>query len=155
MKNKKLQYLLLSLTILIWGFILYKVFFRKEDEIVGNMKINSTHVINSEQETKPVALLLNYTDPFLKTNDRPSDKNRAKITNQTPISNQISWPRIEYTGMVQNKITNKVRANIAINGTNYIMQEDEEIAEITLVKIHADSIILSKNKIKKSILKSI
>ncbi len=145
------MYLLLILTLLIWSFIIYKIFFTNEDENDGNLATETIRV-NEKVEDKfdPIPLLLNYRDPFLKTATVVKNKRKLTPSKKRVVRNQVSWPKIKYSGLIQNKVTNERRINITINNKNYIMKENDKVRDILLVKIHADSIILSKNKVTKS-----
>ena len=154
MKNKKKLILLLASTILVWGFLIYKVFFSKDDQTgaISTGKINTLPLKETKEDISE-PLILDYVDPFLKTAVVSRKKSRQTTNKKPPTIRKVSWPRIKYTGMVQNMITNEIRANISINNKNYILKQEDVKSEITVKEIQPDFIILSKNNVLKTIKK--
>ncbi len=153
MKNKKKLYLLLISTIFVWGFLIYKVFFSNDDASSATLSETRRPLTSSEvSKSKSESLILDYIDPFLKTKVESNRVIKLKPQNNPSVKQRkVSWPKIKYTGMIQNMLTNEIRANISINNKNYILKENEIRSEITVKEIHSDFIILSKNNVLKTI----
>ena len=86
MKNKKYIYLLIPLTIVIWGLIIYKIVSYKGDgyeSFKKEIKNNNTQDIIISDDT--FSLFLNYPDPFLKQKELPIKSNTKR---QDHLKNQ-------------------------------------------------------------------
>jgi len=146
MKNKKMVYLLGLVVVLLWGFIIYKLF----DAASGGD--TDTGVV-ADQPKKEVYndfavvedtthLLLNYRDPFgiVKRKDTVTvKKSRAKI-NVLSVKSAINWSFIKYSGFVRNPDSKKIIALLSINGKNVMMTEGETSGSVKLLKNMRDSI---------------
>ena len=156
MKNKKYIYLLIPLTIVIWGLIIYKIVSYKGDgyeSFKKEIKNNNTQDIIISDDT--FSLFLNYPDPFLKQKELPikSNTKRQDHLKNKNIKKHINWPKIKYNGVVCNTVTDKKKINIRINGMDYIMSKNEIIENVKLLKSSNDSIILLYQNIKKVVYK--
>lgn len=162
MKNKTITYVLLLFVLIIWGTIVYKVFFYSEptEEIYNIDNVNANKTLTDIPDT--FSLSLNYVDPFLKesrqssyskkenntvgtskkkSNNHPSSTNRNVTTNP---STGIVWPKIKYEGMIKNN-TN-VTAIVSINGSSYFLKNGEKAQDILIQSITNDSIAVSYQK---------
>jgi hypothetical protein len=155
MKNKKLLYLLIPLTVLIWGNIIYKIVATVNS---GNeAQIQSIHQIeNSAIENMNDTFLINpnYRDPFLgKMIKKETDVTTTSIATplktvkNTPVIS--TWPAIVYLGIIKNQKSNKQLTLVQINGQSYSMKIGESVSEIELCKVCKDSIELKFGKEKK------
>lgn len=169
MKNKTITYVLLLLVLIIWGTIVYKVFFYSEptEELYNIDNLNTTKTITDIPDT--FSLSLNYVDPFLKESRQSTyikkenniiSKSKEKknyhpsSTNRNTESNHsigIVWPKIKYEGMIKNN-TN-VTAIVSINGSSYFLKNGEIVHDILIQSITNDSIIVSYQKNIKTIKK--
>jgi len=176
MKNKKLLYLLLPLTAMVWGLVIYKVMQSLEipEEKMADNSAKISSVENNSPKPDTFNLLLNYRDPFLA--NRPPAKRNAEasfiINKATPSltsfikptenastnstansSTTILWPSIEYQGLIENSQNRRKVAMIHINNDIYLLPEGHSASGIKLTKILPDSIQVEFNKQKKFIWK--
>lgn len=159
MKKKKTLYILLPLTLAVWGLILFKLFSGfGGDEEYG---ITSPQGSAKQNETKKLPdhfkLFLNYPDPFLSANTI-SNSNSEKAPSYNDIKAGIlnkaqQWPEIRYFGLVKNQRTKARRINLGIGSQMYILKEKDKVDYLRLEKIHADSVIISFKHERKTIYK--
>ena len=160
MKNKKLIYILLPLTAIIWGMIVYRIFFDTNAQ-----EESSLFVQNKSTQNRAVAppdtfeLLLNYPDPFLKherrvipNTDVSTTKKEAEPKPQKPAE-VVNWPAIKYGGLVRQVNQENELAIVTINGSSQLMKTGETVNDIKLIKIYNDSIIVSFQTQKRTIKK--
>jgi len=156
MKNKKLLYILIPGTLIVWGMIIYRIFktVNTEENLFGqyleintrqdNSNINDTFSINPD-----------YRDPFLgKTNKKVTDSKQTTKTIVPKIAKAaIPWPSIVFGGIIKNQKSNKQLALVQINGQGYTMKPGEIINDVQLNKIYRDSIEVRFQKEKKFVSK--
>lgn len=165
MKNKAITYLLFLIVAIVWGTIIYKIFFYSESDGV-EVRIDNTQVKDDTQEhIDTFALSLNYPDPFLK-NSKVSPRNHANTSRPTlsqsgkkpapkaaPKKQEaiIVWPTIRYDGLIKsNDITTAI---VTINGKSHFLKKDEVAKEVKLLSITKDSIIVMYQQKSKTIKK--
>ncbi|RZS98807.1 hypothetical protein [Aquimarina brevivitae] len=132
LKGKKGLYILLPLVLLIWGAIIYQVVdaFADEDPILTNAAIVNVKDIKVN-ERKAFTLSTVDRDPFLGTVYKP--KKVTPSPTRRPKATSISWPSIQYKGVVSNGDATQAIFLVSINGTDQLMQLGETMADITLV----------------------
>lgn len=172
MKNKKLLYILLPLTILIWGIIVYKII----NSLNGSTHSLEKKVTNrlfeekkQEQIPDSFQLLPAYRDPFLsglKLAKPFSENNKIKLLEMPPPatpaplpSNPVIqavpvWPPVEYVGIIENKIKKNRVVILQVAGEDQLLQEGQIVAGVKLVRAYPDSIILEFNKVRRAFNKS-
>ena len=147
MKNKKATYLLLVLSIVLWGFIgwkVYSAFDYNQPEIPTVKK----EVIMAEKDS--IILLLNYRDPFLgKYSSRSISKDTLPVKRQTvsvisPQKQAPVSPTIQYKGVMN--VGNISMAILQKDGRVLTIKIGEEIDGYKLTKINDNNIILSKER---------
>jgi len=150
MKNRKLNWILLPLVILIWGFVAYRVFWKEPAE----QPRRASRIAPKEEAAKAfrqdsqVRLSLDYTDPYQAERRQESPttkptivpKSLPVITRQEVVKKQsvVNWPTIRYKGVSVNG--GKKTAIISINGKNYFPSQGQEISGVRLVSIGKSSI---------------
>ena len=157
MKNKKLIYILLPLVILIWGSIIYKIFYntsREEelaDEILPQKNISATSVLDT------FSIIANYRDPFLGnvvySENNVNEVPKQKVLPQPKVEQVVQWPNIVYGGMIKNQQSTKQLALLKINGKENIIKAGEMVGTIELVKIYKDSVEVKMGKVGKVVRK--
>ncbi len=156
MKNQKLTYLLLPLAIIIWGFIIWKIFFSNSTQVqyavskpVQNLQDT---VLQSEHAVK--ALQLNYGDPFLKRNVSvvKSNETEKKKTEKKVFNRVVRWPQIEYKGMVSGNGKNSGVGMILIGNKNFLVRRNQDKNGIHVLEIYKDSILLELDQDQKTFL---
>jgi len=155
MKNKKLLYILIPGTLIVWGIIIYKIFGNINTE--NNVPIQHTE-FNMKQDNLTIndtfSINPDYRDPFLgKTHKKPDDNQAVKTIVPKIIKAPTPWPNIVYGGIIKNQKSNKQLALVQINGQGYTMKPGETISEVQLNKIYKDSIEVIFLKEKKFISK--
>lgn len=147
MKNKKVTYLLLVLSIALWGFIGWKVYnaFNYDQPEIPTVK---KEVIMAEKDS--IVLLLNYRDPFLgKYSSRSITKDTLPTKRQTvpavsPQKQVPTSPTVQYKGAMN--VGNTSMAILQKNGKVLTIKIGEEIDGYKLTKIDDNKIILSKER---------
>ena len=151
MKNKKINYLLIPVVVMIWGYVAYSLItYGEEEEKIEPILINS--IIDRQGGDKErKKLYLNYRDPFLKgirTQRRVSPvKASVKNAEKTP-ERKIEWGEVVYNGYLQNKDDEKKIGLLKINGTNVLAVTGESTTDIIIREIRQDSILLEKEDVR-------
>lgn len=163
MKNKKLMYVLIPLTLLIWGIIILKIFNQVHPD--RNSYSQSTSVIqqvSNQSDRDTLSLLLNYRDPFLHgvvrsvTNTMPKENisnGFGQLSTATHVA--VNFPNTKYSGLVINSKSKSKVGLIRINEKDYLAKEGELIGGGKIIRLFADSVIISFNKTKKTFLRNI
>jgi len=152
MKNKKLLFILIPATLLLWGYIVYKIIITAS----GNEPVNKTipnQIIfeNNDIAIDTFSIYPNYRDPFM---GEMAKKPIIKDNNQPKKPILITaWPTIVYSGAIKNQTSNKQLAIIQINGQSNIMKVGEKIGDIELLIIFPDSIEVKMGKEKRFVRK--
>lgn len=148
MKNKKLVYILLPLTLVIWGGIIYQFFnFRSEEPapVIRQMKTDASNLNQMEEES----LLLNYRDPFLSTPARsvsvsPVRSASPRTTTVEDIPVEVpEWPEVEYKGLILPRAGSKEVGVVLINYKEKLVEAGDEIEGMVIQLLFPDSVITS------------
>lgn len=163
MKNKNITYVLLFLVLVIWGTILYKIFFYTESEAEA-FSLDKTNLTKITPDTTDTfSLSLNYSDPFLKENVRsnyipkstsPTRKNshvKPTTIKNNPSTPQVVWPKVKYEGLI--KSNNNSTAILSINGATQFLKVGDSFNDVKVESITKDSVIVSYHKNCKTIKK--
>ncbi len=130
MKNKKGLYLLLIATLLVWGLIIYRIFFHtglinstKEDSSSNVQQLPGSH-----NYCDTFSLILGYPDPFLKQNSKFRRHqsfltSKFKGKNALQLNPKVKHSEIEYLGIVKNKDTKKKIGILDIDGSEATVRE--------------------------------
>ncbi len=151
MKNRKLLYILIPATAIVWGAIAWT--------IISNMKGSADYnqedylpysEVHSDTIEEGYTLLANYPDPFKaqrisspvttvqkKATSQPKYKRTAR---RTTLMRRVVWPQVEYYGVIMNK--DQRLALLRINNAKTILQTGDENNQIKLLKIYNDSVQL-------------
>ncbi len=167
MKNKKLQYILIPVVLVVWGLIIYRVLdFTKQDTpddpcIVSTLQPNKNN--SSVQDT--FSLHANYCDPFLKnvryTRPRYTKTNQSnkKTEKKKPESNivlrrdiieNIRWPDIKYGGIVQNTQSGEKVGLMEIDKQEFLIRKNDSIQKVFIKDLYKDSVIVIYKKTRKT-----
>jgi len=159
-KNKKVQYLLVVLVIVIWGYIAIQFFSYNGGEIAIT-ESNYNYLPVAKANTKNVfqfSLNLNYEDPFLsrKRGVSKASSNSEPINKTRNIKNRIAsniqqkinprqlekYPKVIYKGysLNNNQIT---RVNLSINNKVFSMKAGESQDGLFLKETYRDSLLVS------------
>ncbi|WP_286863338.1 MULTISPECIES: type II secretion system protein N [Sphingobacterium] len=166
MKNKAMTYILLSLVVGLWGYIIYRIFAAVSDEDQAPRAAQKNFAQNVSDlsfynQKKTTALLLNYPDPMLK------DVVPAALPIEPPVQNPESYvappvendqpePQInvQYMGFIENLNDKKPTAIVMIMDRQYMMNVGDEQGEIKLTGIQQGHISIKVNGKNKTIFKN-
>jgi len=166
MKNKAMTYILLSLVVGLWGYIIYKIFAAVSDENLGPKTAKKSFTQNVSdlsfyRQKKTTPLLLNYPDPMLKAVVVPTIS--LNSTPQAPLD-YISAPvqdyqpepqvNVQYIGFIENLNDKKPTAIIMITDRQYMMNVGDLQNEVKLIAIQQDHILIKVNGKNKTIFKN-
>lgn len=146
MKNKKLLYVLIPFTLLIWGMIIYRIF--NVVNPTSDFKILDTHQ-NSKLEKKMTdtfSISANYRDPFLgkiqeKVKPTITQNSTNNVKQKVKKAEEIKVkPNMIYLGLIKSQKNNKQVALVQINGTINNMIIGDKYNGVEITKIYRDSI---------------
>lgn len=140
MKSKATTYFLLALLLMVWGVILWRIFFSSESIPADQM--SDKRPKTNEEDTVNVMLRLNYRDPFgvVDLNPKEIDRNNREDLTKTdyPIIGDVV-----YVGYVKNG--GRDYCLIDIMGENYCLRVGDKASGVLLLSAHVDSIEVSKD----------
>lgn len=153
MKSKYTTYSLIISVIIIWGFIVKKIFFSTDDN-AGIIKTQQIPQNMSDKQND--TLLLNYTDPFLKKHVKKRQQKQfsAKSTlsqQKKEAVRQVDNILLQYVGYVKEKNNGMTSYLVKINGMQHIIKHNENIDGLKLIKVTADSLFFEKENNKYSV----
>lgn len=160
LKGKKGIFILIPLNIVIWSFFAYRFIslYNGDQEIVEISKVETLKNLERD-DTTIYQLKLNYSDPFLKNEQRAKIKKithgnsvTTDIKNTKPVKNnevQKSMPEVKYLGLVKNSSTGSLTAIVSINGNSKLIKQNEIVDGIHFTQISSNSLTMlwSKEKV--------
>jgi len=148
MKNKKVTYLLIVVTVVVWGTIGWKVYNAlKKDNVPITVK-NERGV--SPKESDSIQLILDYRDPFLGDYDGPkraaaTNTQAAAVTNRQPVQTEPEvLPDFRYMGVI--RIGTETKAMVNINGETILLAVNEYAGEFVLLNISDEKLVVKRNR---------
>ena len=152
MKNKKLQYILFPLVIVIWGLIFLKIF----NHIRGSREVHASYDysmagLKKDTVADTFSIVAHYRDPFYragyiqaKQQSAPGksvipQRVRQPVRKEADLS-QVSWPEIVYGGVIYNEKDKSQTALLKIDNTDYLLKQGEETGGMRLVAVYSDSV---------------
>ncbi|WP_324760177.1 hypothetical protein [Sphingobacterium thalpophilum] len=166
MKNKAMTYVLLSLVVGLWGYIIYKIFAAVSDDNQAPRTAQKSFAQNTGdlsyyRQKNTTALLLNYPDPMLKNTNTPTlpvepAMQRPAEYTAPPVENYQPEPQVDvrYIGFIENLNDKKPTAIVMIMDRQYMMNTGDQQGEITLTGIHQSHISIKANGKNKTIFKN-
>jgi len=165
MKNKAMTYILLSLVLGLWGYIIYKIFVAVSDEDQSPRTAQKNFVQNVSDlsfynQKKTTALLLNYPDPMLKNVNPPALPAEPLIQSPTnyvpPVQNYQPEPQVnvQYMGFIENLNDKKPTAIVMIMDRQYMMNVGDQQGEVKLTGIQQGQISIRVHGKNKTIFKN-
>ena len=160
MKNKKGTYLLLVIVLVIWGAVIYRLFFQNKsgDAVAYNNHSFVPEAVDLSSLNDTFAIHFNYRDPFLgKTIER-----KSKPASGGAISKPIvkpapvlvsKWPVIVFHGLIRNQTSGKQVAWIVIDNHSFNMTPGAIQMGVELKRCFKDSVVVVFNAEKKTIKK--
>jgi len=165
MAKKLLNGVLILILIVTWVFVGKKVFYMVGNK--GTEKINYSSSVSTAENpvfSKDTFNLIHIQrDPFLGSISKGKKKvslNQNKVHKiiNTDITNKnlnsvITWPKLKYFGYMKGGGSQQKLVLIKINNKLHRLRAKEEIEEIYVSSVYADSVILKKGKEYKTIFK--
>ena len=151
MKNKKLLYVLIPLSTIIWGMILYKIIsvIKKPVIIPEQFLVHSIKGCDSKQEDT-FSIIANYRDPFLgelsKSYEQSEINNTAPVKNVTLKQLVFNWPLITYKGLIENKKASHKTGIIHFNNKSCLIREGDTLQGVSFFRLFKDSVKLKSGK---------
>lgn len=156
MKNQKLLFILVPLTLFLWGLIIFRIMDQKKNpNNVNFVHDKRTADLSQQQPEDTFNLIANYRDPFLE---------RSRITNSSYPENlnvrldeppkektreNIAWPSIRYIGIIYNENANNYLYLIEIDQVTHLLRKEDHVGSIKMKKVFRDSITIQfKNQLK-------
>ena len=145
-------FLLAAAVAVVWGIIVYRVFFNEPIEEQGIRSPSRTEHEPYDQyvvKNDTARLALNYRDPFLGTPATIASKDTITpiVSATTPVQKNIppplNWETIRYNGFITNPVTKKMVAILSVNGAERMTIEGETFQGVKLLKNKRDSILVS------------
>lgn len=151
MKNKKLQYILVPLVILIWGLVFFKVIDHiREKNDADFAKSVSVKNIKKESVSDTFSIRADYRDPFKKyiVSAKSSSQESVipKRIKQEVNPAFIQWPDVSYGGLILNEKGKYKTALLKINNQDFLLKTGDSRNGIKIEAVFADSIKLSYSK---------
>lgn len=148
LKSKKMTYLLLALSFVIWGVAGWKVYQALRSPAEPPLVKKEVKIIAKDT----VSLLLNYKDPFLgyyqettPVTESPSAQDQAAVSPApTKTSDPIVAPNIQFKGLM--RVGNTLLAILQSESKLVTLKAGEEVDGYKLTKVDYNKVILSKNK---------
>jgi len=165
MKNKKLTYILLPLVIIVWGLVVYRIFFEGKTKPENISAVAKPLIKESAKEEKSTyKLIANYRDPFLssikqslvKTENNKEKEENNRSTNLRRRRTNISrtrWPEISYGGFIEDNKDQKTTILLSIKNRNYLVQEGDTVDQIFIKAFYGDSLLVVYNEEEKTLKK--
>jgi hypothetical protein len=160
MKNKKLIYILIPLVVVIWGLIVFRIIkqiHHSQKPEIGNAIYSKGKLSITDNDSSK--LILKYRDPFLNGMTRKNYASRSESifgnnSNLTTVPKPtINFPATKYSGLVTNSKNKHKLGLLKIDNKDFLVQEGDLVSGEKIIKLHADSVIISFKKAKKTFLK--
>lgn len=151
MKNKRNTYILLGVVAIIWGGIAYQIIssLSADDEIVSQQQeFEVSFNPKPIKELETFSVSARNRDPFLGTIEKPKVKRTKKKIKKQP--QEISIP-ISYSGLVIDENTKEKIFFIHINNNQHLMNINDVIDEVKLVRGNENEVVISYKKQRKTI----
>lgn len=160
-KGRKFTYLLIGAVGIVWGVIVYKVFFNNSGDDY-QLKISTAPNKDEVYDQYVVAkdtfkLALDYRDPFLGTMEiAPSiaKKGLPVVAGNLllrPAKPMIDWNSIKYSGYIMNPLSKGPVSIVTVRGVEKMMTVGEVFQGLKLIRNKKDSILVSWQGAKKYI----
>jgi len=158
MQNRKAVILLLIVTGVVWGLIVYRIIKTVKGSDTKPIQVNYTpSAIPHAHDSDTFSLIADYRDPFLDYLEVPKPVYTAPVAVKAPPpppKPNIPFPAVSYLGRVKNHDSQKKVAIMMISKSIRNMSEGDKYNDITLVKLMGDSVQVSFFGEKKIITKS-
>ncbi|MGB5982077.1 MAG: hypothetical protein WBG46_08030 [Nonlabens sp.] len=134
LKSKKSLYILIPLTLIIWGTVVYKVYKGLNPDLPELEQFDASRFRESENQNETLVKLKEpEMDPFLGTSYKkePIVPKKSKVVKQEPFQ----WPRVIYLGTVAEKKNKQKVAAVEINGIRQTVERGDVVDSLKIVSI--------------------
>ena len=160
MPKKKLNIVLVAALLLIWGLVMYKLFWKEADSSAIEEADFMMATENLESAVPDTIILdLSYRDPFLGKAPRKAKKHVSRSTPQTTSVRKdkkkivkhinqpeaVKWPSITYSGMIENSNDSRKVAIVNIDNQSHLLAPGDTANQIMLASMNRDSIRVNWN----------
>jgi hypothetical protein len=158
LKSKKV-FLLTILVAAIWATIGYQVYHGMSKPAALPRVKTARKVVNTEKSRDDYPLLLAYRDPFGQARRKVLETENKKpvlrpVVTSPPVSSAlIQWSNVEYFGSFYNASRKTTTASLRISGQEHIGKEGDVVADLKIIKILRDSVLVQFGTQSKYILK--
>ncbi|WP_019037745.1 hypothetical protein [Psychroflexus tropicus] len=152
MKNKK-TYILLIVVVIVWGFLLVKIYsaFFGEEEVVISQ--NTKREYNQKKDVLKETLQVEYPerDPFLGIIYKPKPEPKAVSVKQMRPTYDSIFNAIAYQGFLKNKKDSSHLYLISYRQRSYVLRPKEVFEDIEFLKGSKEEIQVRYKTITKTI----
>lgn len=163
MKKKQINIALIIIVLALWGTVLYKYvnrFFSNDNEIVYNQPEFSIPIAKIDKDTFELKLL--ERDPFLaKTTLKKESNSIVKKALSKPVFKKTPapiinkpFPIVQYFGYIKSQDKSQKLILLKVNNRLERVRLSDNVDGLIIKEIYKDSVIVSFNKIHKSISKT-
>jgi len=134
LKSKKSLYILIPLTLIIWGTVVYKVYKGLNPDLPELERFDASRFRESENQNETLVKFKEpEMDPFLGTRYKkePTVLRKRKVVKQEPFQ----WPRVVYLGTVAEKKNKQKVAAVEINGRRQTVERGDVVDSLKIVSI--------------------
>lgn len=152
MKKKTKTYLLLTVVVIIWGIVGFKIITTLtsgKDEPVRE-ELNIAFEPENLKKVDTFSIDKIARDPFLGQLGKPVPL-KKNIRKSAPIPS-IEWLPISYHGVIKKDGSNEQVFLLTVNNKQYLLQIGHSVEEVTLEKGNAEEIVIIYKGYKKTIL---
>jgi len=141
LKDKRMIYLLLTLVVMIWGLVFYKIYsnFGEKKRVEKNILLSKVKDDNAQGDSI-FTLSLDYPDPFLKGSEQSTVVPILNDIQNSRNDQVINWPLIEYRGLLTSK--NESMGLLRVQRSDLLVKLGKIYFAVKIRAITKDSIFL-------------
>jgi hypothetical protein len=146
MNTKKYKnYALGALVLFIWGFIILKIVSHFKTDSYEQVIGSQTSIAAGFKVTKENFIIDGkYPDPFLKNIKHKIVKQQSDFSGDVFLQKNMAessfWPAITYWGVVETSDKKRRLGIISIDNQHYLVNEQDSVMLVKVLKLYADSI---------------
>ena len=160
MEKKKLNYILIFVLVVVWGLVVYRLFFKGKGTVVST---SPTMTVVEDVEVLSIdtfQLLSTYRDPFLGSIKKPVvySAPRPKVQKIVPVvpkekPKPIDWSFIHYKGSINSK--DRKTGLVNFRGQSMIVHEGDSLGDVYIKNILPNQITIIFKDSTKTLIPSI
>jgi hypothetical protein len=142
MKNKKLTYFLVIVTLSIWGIVFYRIISSVGgNDVVTNYNLKQERSAELIDSTETFLLIADYRDPFLGSKIRKPALTRIKKAAVVVVEKEkMDGSLVSYLGLISNSNNKKTVGVIRFKGKEYLVSDGDAVEDLVVVKNYKDSV---------------